>query len=229
MRFSLAAAALSVAGVYAADHIVTVGENNLLAFNPTSVTAAEGDNIIFQFRSKNHSVTQSSFASPCVASGIDSGFQMTPADATQFATWSFTVNNASAPLWFFCAQTNPATAGMVFAVNPTQEKSFDAFQAIAKGDNGTASASGAAGAGGASATDSSGASATDSSSASATDSAGSSPAVSGGDPSGTDSATGANTTAGTQGATSGSNGAMRMGANTISLITLAGLVAGLVL
>jgi len=57
MRFSLVAAALSVAGVYAADHVVTVGENNvsdvdgfpssrvlqflfqLLAFNPTRLAA----------------------------------------------------------------------------------------------------------------------------------------------------------------------------------------------
>ncbi|KAF5373840.1 hypothetical protein D9758_000739 [Tetrapyrgos nigripes] len=114
MRFSLAVASALVAGVYAADHVVTVGESGL-AFNPTSVTAAQGDNVVFQFRNKNHSVTQSTFASPCVASGIDSGFQMTPPNSTTFATWSFTVDNASTPLWFFCRQTVPANhcnAGM---------------------------------------------------------------------------------------------------------------------
>ena len=36
--------------------------------------------------------------------GIDSGFQPVTAGATQIQQFTFTVNNASAPLWFFCAQ-----------------------------------------------------------------------------------------------------------------------------
>lgn len=59
---------------------------------------------------KNHSVTQSSFANPCVTlttptAGIDSGFlPVNVTTATSFPQWSFTVQNASAPLWFYCAQ-----------------------------------------------------------------------------------------------------------------------------
>lgn len=66
----------------------------------------------FQFLDKNHTVTQSTFANPCsnitdangVVTGVDSGYQAVPAGATQFPVWQITVNNASAPLWFYCRQ-----------------------------------------------------------------------------------------------------------------------------
>lgn len=137
MRFSFAAAALftSVVSVLAADHLVLVGDNNTLTFKPNSVQAAQGDSVIFEFRSKNHSVSQSTFANPCSLmatpkTGVDSGFQATANTTTTFAQWKITIDNATAPLWFFCAQTTPKShcqAGMVFAVNPTQDKSFDAY------------------------------------------------------------------------------------------------------
>lgn len=148
----------------AADHLVLVGDSGLV-FNPTSVTAAVGDNVIFEFRAKNHTVTQSSFAQPCTflqtanGPGVDSGYQPVPAGATNFPQWNITIDNATAPLWFYCAQKNPANhcqAGMVFAINPTAEKSFDAFLANAKA-SGSASGSssapgGASGTGAATAT-----------------------------------------------------------------------------
>jgi len=169
MRFSLAVAAFApVLSVYGANILVQVGAGGQLAFSPTNITAQVGDTVAFQFQGKNHSVTQSTFASPCSimttpAQGIDSGFQPVAANATQLPEWSFTVNNASAPLWFFCAQTNPANhceAGMVFSVNadPTSAKSFAVYQAAAMAGNaagaaasGVASAAGAAASGVASA------------------------------------------------------------------------------
>jgi plastocyanin len=141
MRFSSVALLASAASLAsAANFTVLVGDGGALAFSPTSVTVASGDTINFEFRAKNHTATQSTFANPCTlqttpATGVDSGFQFVAPGSTSFPTWSITVQNASAPLWFFCAQTNPAShchAGMVFAVNPTAEKSFDAFQAAAK-------------------------------------------------------------------------------------------------
>ncbi|KZT26567.1 hypothetical protein NEOLEDRAFT_1132091, partial [Neolentinus lepideus HHB14362 ss-1] len=68
-----------------------------------------GDTLSFQFQSKNHTVTQSTFADPCEQMttptvGIDSGFVPVAADATTFPVWSFTMTNASAPLWFYCKQ-----------------------------------------------------------------------------------------------------------------------------
>ncbi|KAG6910293.1 hypothetical protein DXG01_011690 [Tephrocybe rancida] len=144
MQFSAAVFALAAAAVaFAADLTVLVGDGGL-AFNPPSLTAQAGDNVIFEFRAKNHSVTQSTFANPCTymttpAPGVDSGFQAVKATAAPFPQWSITIQNASAPLWFFCAQTVPANpalshcnSGMVFAINPTAEKSFESYQAAAK-------------------------------------------------------------------------------------------------
>jgi len=136
----------------AADIQVTVGDAGSLAFNPTSVTAQAGDTVIFEFRAKNHSVTQSSFAQPCTfltsaaGPGVDSGFQPVPAGSTSFPQWSITIDNSSAPLWFYCAQNTPANhckAGMVFAINPTADKSFDSFQTAAKASDPSAPAGGA--------------------------------------------------------------------------------------
>ncbi len=67
--------------------------------------------------SKNHTVTQSSFAAPCTPindNATNSGFM--PVDATVTSnvwpgnssiipTFNYTVTDASAPLWFYCAQT----------------------------------------------------------------------------------------------------------------------------
>lgn len=145
MRFSLAVAALStVASVWAqTDHAVTLGQGGLL-FTPNSITVKDGDTVTFSFLAKNHSVVQSTFAKPCERQttpnlGVDSGFQAIPPAGLNGAPppqWKITISNASAPLWFFCGQTAPANhcaAGMVFAINATPEKSFEAFLATAKG------------------------------------------------------------------------------------------------
>jgi plastocyanin len=136
MRFSTVfVAALSV-GVACAETInVMVGMNESLSYTPSEVTAQVGDVIAFTFVSKNHTVTQSSFADPCTnlsATGLDSGFQPVPTGATTFMQYSFNVTNTSAPMWFYCRQTGHCAQGMVFAVNPTAAKSFAAFQAAAE-------------------------------------------------------------------------------------------------
>jgi len=139
MRFSTVVAALvSIVAVSAQQNFtVIVGGNGTLTYSPTSVNASVGDTIAFQFASKNHTVTQSTFAAPCEnmttpTAGIDSGFMPVAAGTTSFPQWSFTMTNASAPLWFYCRQTGHCEQGMVFAVNPTAAKSFAAFQAAAK-------------------------------------------------------------------------------------------------
>ncbi|EJF66269.1 hypothetical protein DICSQDRAFT_159248 [Dichomitus squalens LYAD-421 SS1] len=142
MRFFTVAAALLPVGVALAQttHVVKVGGNASLTYTPNQLTGvANGDVIQFQFLDKNHTVTQSTFAAPCsnitdatgAVTGVDSGFQFVPAGATQFPVWQITVNNASAPLWFFCRQATHCQAGMVFAVNPTAAKTYDAFKANA--------------------------------------------------------------------------------------------------
>jgi len=146
MRFStIIAAALSV-GLACAEVInVNVGENGTLTFNPSEVTAQNGDTIAFTFLSKNHTVTQSTFATPCTNfsdNGLDSGFQFVPANTTSFMQYSFNMTNVTAPLWFYCRQTNHCEMGMVFAVNPTANKTFAMFQANAMASNSTNSTSG---------------------------------------------------------------------------------------
>lgn len=124
------------------DHQITVGQNGL-AFNPPSITAAVGDTVTFVFYAKNHTVTQSAFATPCTPLqnnatgqvGFDSGFVPVAANATNNPAWTIQVTNATAPIWFFCRQTGHCGQGMVGAINaPTSgNKTFDAFLALAKG------------------------------------------------------------------------------------------------
>ncbi|CAL1705293.1 unnamed protein product [Somion occarium] len=162
MHFTSFLAVLPLVGLAVAQQnlVVKVGDAGALTFTPPSITINDGDSVSFQFLSKNHTVTQSTFASPCSpmtnadgTPGIDSGFQFVDPAATQVQQFTFTVNNATAPLWFYCRQKTPAdhcTAGMVFAINPTAEKSFDAFQAAAKASaSNTTATSASAGATGA--------------------------------------------------------------------------------
>ncbi|KAF6755829.1 Cupredoxin [Ephemerocybe angulata] len=137
MRFSTSIVAAflmtGVSTVLGATFTVTVGNNASLLYEPSSVTAKAGDVIEFEFTSKNHTVTQSTFDKPCVAKadGVNSGFQLVPAGTTIFPKWSITVQNDTAPLWFFCAQAPHCSKGMVFAINPTAEKTFDMFHTTA--------------------------------------------------------------------------------------------------
>ncbi|KAI0341636.1 hypothetical protein BDW22DRAFT_1429762 [Trametopsis cervina] len=187
MRFAAIVAALLVpTATLAAEIFVQAGANGTLTFTPNSVTAQAGDTISVQFMTKNHTFTQSTFASPCTNisdAGLDSGFQFVAANATSIPQFSFNVVNASAPLWFYCRQANHCAQGMVFAVNPSPQKTFDAFKANALASaNAPASASGSAGATTVGASSTSGASSTAgaSSSASESPSASASPAANAG-------------------------------------------------
>lgn len=135
--FALVAVALaSVSSVSATVWNVSVGEGGGLTYTPNVVNASDGDIINFLFLAKNHTVTQSTFTDPCTqmttpSLGVNSGFMPVAANATVVPQFSITVNNASSPLWFFCEQTGHCEQGMVFAVNPTANKTFEAFQAAA--------------------------------------------------------------------------------------------------
>ncbi|KAF8590466.1 hypothetical protein K439DRAFT_1381845 [Ramaria rubella] len=134
-------------------HTVLVGDGGALAYNPPNITAQIGDTITFEFRAKNHTISQSSFPAPCRllgatsgTPGFDSGFMPVAANTTDFPTYTITVNDTT-PIWAYCRQTTPSShcgAGMVFAVNAVENstKSFEAFTALAKQLNGTASSAG---------------------------------------------------------------------------------------
>jgi len=173
MRFALASAAVAtlVSLASAATHTIQVGSAGL-AFNPSSINASVGDTVSFVFYPKNHTVTQSTFAAPCqpMSNGTDSGFQPVAANATAAPSFPITVT-ATTPQWFYCRQTGHCEQGMVFAINPTANKSFEAFQATAKASSadGTPPASNSSGSG------TSGSSSSTSSSPSATGSSSSKP------------------------------------------------------
>jgi plastocyanin len=131
------------------DHKVIVGENGLLTYTPDRITAAIRDTVTFEFRTKNHTVTQSSFANPCVkfvgadgTPGFASGFQPVAAGATEFPTFQITIND-TAPIWGYCGQTGHCGQGMVFSINSveTGANNFAAFKAEAQRANGSATTS----------------------------------------------------------------------------------------
>ncbi|KAI0762845.1 hypothetical protein C8Q74DRAFT_1207731 [Fomes fomentarius] len=142
--------------------VVVGSQDGALTFTPEQVQAAPRDIISFEFHSKNHTATQSSFAAPCLrlkdastgnVIGLDSGFMPVDANATDFPVWNVTVND-TAPLWFYCRQHKPdgsshCGAGMVFAVNAVNNsaRDFAAFKQLATQLNGTNATGATAGTG----------------------------------------------------------------------------------
>jgi uncharacterized membrane protein YgcG len=61
---------------------------------------------------------------------------MSTSGAATPPTFNYTVADNN-PVWFFCATGAHCKSGMVFAVNPTANETFAAFQAAAKGNSGS--------------------------------------------------------------------------------------------
>jgi plastocyanin len=134
---TFATALLSLAAIPVSQAVridVVVGGPGILKYDPESVTAAVGDVVVFTFKQKNHTATQSTLASPCVkaAGGFDSGFVPVPDTNTAgpYPVAEFTVDSLD-PVWVYCAQGAHCKAGMVFAINPGDK--FDQFKAAATG------------------------------------------------------------------------------------------------
>lgn len=114
-----------------------------LVYTPDSITADVGDMVQFNFMSENHTVTQSSFNTPCekLANGVDSGFMPNPGNSLNPPPMMMFQVNTTQPIWMYCRQKGHCGKGMVFSINPTAEKSQAAFKAAAIAQNGTASSS----------------------------------------------------------------------------------------
>ncbi|KAI0274622.1 hypothetical protein BC834DRAFT_965129 [Gloeopeniophorella convolvens] len=135
-------ALLSTAAAQQVWHVTVGDAAGDTIYNPTHITgAAVGDTVVFEFNPKNHTVTRSSFATPCLHldGGFDSGFfPVAPGTTSGFPTYNITVNDTG-PIWAYCKQGEFTTAshcgkGMVFAVNPGADgtaNSFANFQAAA--------------------------------------------------------------------------------------------------
>lgn len=123
----------------AATHTVVVGGPGGLIFQPEQLEHVPvGDMVIFEFLSKNHTVTQSPFDTPCdpLEGGMDTGFQPNPDDSIVPAPQVAMQVTTDKPLWFYCKQGNHCGAGMVFSINPTPEKTHAMFKELAIAQNG---------------------------------------------------------------------------------------------
>ncbi|RXW20279.1 hypothetical protein EST38_g5580 [Candolleomyces aberdarensis] len=129
------------------DHKIIVGADGQLAYTPANIQAAINDTVTFEFRPKNHTVTQSSFSNPCIGlrkedgtEGFKSGFTPVAADATTFPTFTIKIND-TAPIWGYCGQVNHCQSGMVFAINAVESgpNNFNAFRQLAMRPQNTSS------------------------------------------------------------------------------------------
>lgn len=115
-------------------HNVKVGAGGLV-FDPPAIGAAVGDQVVFHFQAKNHSIVQSSFPEPCgpKEGGINSGFFPVPANQTDhFPTFAMTIENTE-PFWAYCSQAartpnSHCGAGMVFSVNCGPDGAPNSFE-----------------------------------------------------------------------------------------------------
>jgi plastocyanin len=132
-----------VSSTLAATFTVKVGADGT-KFTPDFIRGAAGDEIIFEFYPKNHTVTQSTLAAPCspVAGGGDTDYTPVAADATVRPTKRLVIPDATTPLWFYCKQgTHCSAGGMVFAVNPKSDEQMATYRANAVASGGAAPAS----------------------------------------------------------------------------------------
>ncbi|MCJ1388290.1 hypothetical protein MMC18_001136 [Xylographa bjoerkii] len=119
-------------------HMVTVGGSTNV-FSPNSVVAVVGDFIEFVFMAANHSLTQSTFNTPCIklVGGIDSG-AMTNVGGMVTPPPHITIQiTTTTALFFFSEQLNVCGMGMVFSVNPTANMTEAMFIQKAMMENGT--------------------------------------------------------------------------------------------
>lgn len=107
----------STAGV----QTITLGDDNKLAFSPDSISADVGSTVEFQFYPPIHSVTQSSFNSPCApladGTGFWSGAITTTGHGTNANVFTLTINDTN-PIWFYCATIGHCESGMAGVINP---------------------------------------------------------------------------------------------------------------
>ncbi|KFY72098.1 hypothetical protein V499_07751 [Pseudogymnoascus sp. VKM F-103] len=137
-----AAVPTAAAAAAAATHTVAVGGSAGLVFVPDTVNAAVGDSVVFVFHSQNHTVTQSTFDTPCVKlkDGMDSGFMPNPNNTIVPPPMMAMQVTVATPLWFYCKQGPHCGKGMTFSINPTAAKTQADFMQLAIAQNGTGAA-----------------------------------------------------------------------------------------
>ncbi|GAA5919802.1 hypothetical protein JCM1841_005872 [Sporobolomyces salmonicolor] len=128
------------------NHQIIVGGLPGLVYTPSNISAAMGDTVTFVFQTRNHTVTQSSFAAPCQplvnastgARGFDSGYVPVASDMLQAPAWTIQILT-NGPIWFHCSQIGHCGQGMVGSINApaSGNKTFADFKALAMGKTST--------------------------------------------------------------------------------------------
>lgn len=119
---TMAASPATSSGSDGAVHVVNVGRNGRLSFEPNQVKAAVGDRVEFHFFPDFHSVAQSSFDKPCEPLN-DTAFFSGPVDIQSGMSdmvWTLDIRDED-PKWFYCATANHCQSGMVGVINPAYE------------------------------------------------------------------------------------------------------------
>ncbi|TVY32438.1 putative GPI-anchored cupredoxin [Lachnellula subtilissima] len=230
MQFTtLALAAMSVAGALAQTagttvHVVKVGSaNGSLTFAPNDIKVPAGDMVQFQFAPNNHTVTQSTFAKPCVpisqtsnVSGIYSGFMPVKAADTNTPTYTIMVNDTK-PIWLYCSQGKHCQSGMTMVINvaATGNSTLAAYNTLAKSVAANLAPGGVSG----------GISGVNSSSSSSSSSSGTSDSGSGSGSSTTSSSSGSSSAAAAANTKNGTSFATAMRPASVEVLSLGGLVA----
>ncbi|KAF7303311.1 hypothetical protein MKEN_01295200 [Mycena kentingensis (nom. inval.)] len=106
--FAFLALASLIVGASAKVHDVQVGgDDGKFVFVPEALSGAIGDQVVFHFNPKNHSVVQSAFDNPCgpKEGGARSEFFPVAANSSVDSrpTFTVTIDNLD-PQWFYCAQ-----------------------------------------------------------------------------------------------------------------------------
>ncbi|KAJ3560957.1 hypothetical protein NPX13_g9122 [Xylaria arbuscula] len=110
--------------------VVAVGKGSF-SFTPNTITANPGDEIVFEFWSRGHSVARSAFGFPCMPyeyiltdqTGFWSGF-MDDVTPTERPTFSITVNDTE-PVFFYCAALDSCKENrMIGVINPNSTWTF---------------------------------------------------------------------------------------------------------
>lgn len=121
------------------NHLVGVAQDDHV-FTPTVVNASIGDTITFRFFPRLHSVVLADYDSPCVPWSVRnlgeddkwSGLIEEDDYSELNKQWTIKVTTED-PQFFYCSgPTSCNEWGMVFAINPTEEKTWDDFHERAK-------------------------------------------------------------------------------------------------
>ncbi|KAF8070738.1 hypothetical protein FPV67DRAFT_1448419 [Lyophyllum atratum] len=133
----------TLVSTYAKTIVITVGGNTT-----NDATTVFQPNTVVALTQGNHTVTQSTFASPCIPAhdtdstinGFDSSFR-NAGNGTAITNLPYTVTDANTTIWFY--DFNLCSQGGVGAINVNESstETIDGFQRNAQRLNGTAPSS----------------------------------------------------------------------------------------